>query len=118
MLNIYTSQILEGKNVIDVSLHNGLYIFKPYKDYYKNANAVMVNEMELKDLLKPYLNQMRQSYDKNTELWTWLLNRKTIILGCDCGHMDKLCHAQFLAQRIFSKLTETKYFGWIRTINN
>ena len=118
MVEIYVAQQLIGKNLVDVSLKSGLYIFKPYSEYYKNVVRVIEKRMSYEALTQPYLEQMRRSYKNNTELWHWFLKQNTIIFGCNCGRVDRLCHAFYLANNIFKKFEEVKFLGWKEVVEN
>lgn len=118
MLKIYVAQQLIGKNLIDVSLKSGLYIFKPPTDYYKNVVKVGLGLISYKDLTFSYRQQMRESYRKNKDLWEWFLHQNTVIFGCDCGKKDKLCHAFYLANNIFTKFKNVEFLGWKDWVEN
>ena len=103
MLKIYTSKKTDGiMNLVNVSW-SGLNIFKPYEGYENDAKLVKEGSIHAETLFRKYRDHMRLSYDNNNRLWNWFLNQNILIFGCDCNLGD-LCHANFLAKRIFTKL--------------
>lgn len=103
MPKIYTSKRTAGiMNLVNVSW-SGLNIFKPYGGYEDDAKLAKCGSIHTEELFRKYRNHMRLSYRNNQQLWDWFLNQEVLIFGCDCNLMD-LCHANFLAKRIFTKL--------------
>lgn len=109
MLRVYTSKRTgDTMNLVNVSW-SGHNIFKPYGGYDDDALLVKQGKMHVEELFRKYRNHMRSSYEHNKDMWNWFLSQKLLIFGCNC-HLDELCHANFLAEKIFTKLG-AEYIG-------